>query len=117
MDKMTYEGKLYDLATYKINIAQMIEAAEESSTMMEAYKNQLDVVITALGEDTVKGLLGSIELDEIDLVTLVVIYNAVTDGYEKRIDDARQKKADRTMKELRQIAGDVKTISSAVNVK
>lgn len=92
MDTMVYEGKEYQLAKNTMRVARLIDKAEKSASMAEAYKNELEFVKVALGDDTAKGLLGTLSLEEIDLTELVLVYNAATAGYEARIDAARKER-------------------------
>lgn len=92
MDKMTYDGVEYELSTYTMKIARLIEKAEKSITMTDAYKTQLSVIKAALGDKVVEKIIGTLNVEEIDLVTLVLVYNEVINGYETRIKEMKQEK-------------------------
>lgn len=97
MDKMIYENREYELTTNNMKIARLIDAAEKSSSMLDAYNNQLSVVKTALGDDTAKEILGTLNIEEVNLTTLVLVYNAVIDGYEERIIELEREKQRKAM--------------------
>lgn len=117
MDRMIYDGQEYELAKMNMKMARLIDKTEKSATVVEAYTNELETVKAALGDDTVKELLGTLILEDIELTDLVLIYNAVTAGYEARIEAARRAKetvdVDRpALKAVRDMAADVKVIQS-----
>lgn len=92
MDKMIYDGVEYELSTYTMKIARLIEKAEKSITMTDAYKTQLSVIKAALGDKLVEKIIGTLNVEEMDLVTLVLVYNEVINGYETRIKEMKQEK-------------------------
>ncbi len=89
MDRMLWQNKEYDLAKNTLSLARKIEAAEQAESMTDAYRRQMDVVTEALGYGTVHEILGTTDIEEVDLTDLVLVYNAVITGYEKRIMDMR----------------------------
>lgn len=89
---MTYDGVEYELSTYTMKIARLIEKAEKSITMTDAYKTQLSVIKAALGDKVVEKIIGTLNVEEMDLVTLVLVYNEVINGYETRIKEMKQEK-------------------------
>ncbi len=113
MDKMIYNGKEYELAEFKMNIARLVEAAEQSESMYGAYKAELELVTAAVGQESVVEIFGTSDLEEIDLAALVVVYNLIVEGYEKRISDLEQKKTDKAMGDIRELAGNIRAIESA----
>lgn len=105
-----------------MNMARLIETAEASETMTEAYRNELDVVVAALGRETAEEILETVELEEVDLGTLVLAYTAVIDGYEKRIADMRAAKDEKifnstAFKGVGKLAGDVQILQSVESGK
>lgn len=89
---MTYQGRDYELSKMTMKIARLIDKTERASRMVEAYQGELEVVRAALGDDTVKELLDTLNIEEIELTNLVLLYNSVTAGYEARIEDARKER-------------------------
>lgn len=117
MDVMIYDGKEYPLATNTMKIARLIDSAERSASITEAYKNELEFVKAALGEDTAKEILGTLNLEEVDLTNLVLVYNAATAGYEARIEAAKRERESRlvdtpAIKAVKDVADNVKVIKS-----
>ena len=114
MDKMIYENQEYELATNSMKIARLIDAAEKSASMIDAYNNQLSVVKAALGDETAKEVLKTLNIEEVNLTTLVLVYNAVIDGYEARIIELEREKQRRAM-EMPAISG-VKDMAAQVSI-
>ena len=118
MDKMIYDNREYDLAVNNMKMARLIDKAEKSTGMLEAYTNELEVVKAAVGSEVAQELLGTLNIEEIDLTTLVLIYNAVIDGYESRIHELQKEKELKlvntpTVKAVKDMADQVKVIKSA----
>ena len=117
MARMISDGREYELAKMNMKMARLIDKTEKSATIVEAYTNELETVRAALGDDTVKERLGTLVLEDIELTDLVLIYNAVTAGYEARIEAARRAQetasVDRpVLKAVRDMANDVRVIQS-----
>lgn len=117
MDTMIYEGREYELNKMTMKVARLIDKTEKSSSMVEAYQNELETVRAALGDDTSRELLDTLNLEEIELTNLVLVYNAVTAGYEARIEAARRAKesaaVDRpAIHAVRNMAEDVRIIQA-----
>lgn len=120
MDKMIWQNKEYELTINNMEMARLIEATENSVSMIEAYTNEMNVVVKALGDETVETILGTADVETVDLGTLVLLYNAVIDGYEKRIVDMRNKKDEKSFaapsfKNISKLAEDVRIIQSVDN--
>ena len=120
MDLMIYNGREYELAKMNMKMARLIDRTEKSATVVDAYTNELETVRAALGDDTAKELLETLNIEEIDLTELVLIYNAVTAGYESRLEATRRAKesadVDRpALKAVRDMAADVRVIQSVNN--
>lgn len=117
VDKMIWNNKAYELAKNTMKIARLIESAESAETMTEAYACELSLVTAALGHDTAVEVLGTVDIEEVDLGTLVMVYNAVTEGYEKRVADMRASQEEKlfnspTIRGVGKLADDVKILKS-----
>ncbi len=117
MDTMIYNGAEYQLAKNTMKIARLIDRAEKSASIADAYTNELEFVKAALGEDVAKEIFGTLSIEEIDLTELVLVYNAATAGYEARIEAARKDRELRqvdtpAIKAIRGVADDVKVITA-----
>ena len=115
MDKMIWQGKEYELAKNTLSLARKIEAAEQAVSMTDAYRREMEVIIEALGHDAVYEILESTDIEDVDLTTLVLVYNSVIDGYEKRILDMRTRNDEKlfnspSIKGIKQVADDVRVI-------
>ena len=118
MDKMIFENREYELATNNMKIARLIDTAEKSSSMLDAYNNELSLVKAALGDETALELLGTLNIEDVDLTLLVLVYNAVIDGYEARIVELEREKQRKAMdmpaiNGVRDMAAQVSIIKSA----
>lgn len=118
MDRMVFKDKEYELAKFTMKSARLIEEAEKASEVNASYRKQYEFVKLAIGTDNVNDILGSSNLDEIDLVELVLLYNEITAGYERRIEAQREEKdaklANSTaVKTINDVASSVKVITSA----
>lgn len=117
IDKMIWNNREYELAKNTMKIARLVEAAESAETMVEAYACELGLVTAALGRDTAADILGTVEIEDVDLGTLVMVYNAVIEGYEKRIADMRASQEEKlfnspTIRGVGKLADDVKVLKS-----
>ena len=117
MDTMIYNGAEYQLAKNTMKIARLIDRAEKSASIADAYTNELEFVKAALGEDVAKEIFGTLSIEEIDLTELVLVYNTATAGYEARIEAARKDRELRqvdtpAIKAIRGVADDVKVITA-----
>lgn len=120
MDKMVYENREYALAPNSMKIARLIDAAEKSTSVLDAYSGQLSVVRAALGDDAAREVLETLNIEEVDLTVLVLVYNAVIDGYEARVVELEREKQRRAMEMpavsgVRDMAAQVSIIKSAAN--
>ena len=118
MDVMIFEGREYELAKNTMKIARLIDRTEKSASIAEAYSNELDFVKAALGEDTARELLGTLNIEEVDLTQLVLLYNAATAGYEARIETARREREASlidtpSVRAVKDMADSVRVITSA----
>ncbi|MCU7380853.1 hypothetical protein OBO34_21295 [Clostridiales Family XIII bacterium ASD5510] len=89
MDKMLWEGKEYDLAVKTMKIARLIDAAEQAPTMIEVYQRQWDVIQATLGSEKAKEALQTNSIEKVDVNLMVMVYNAIITGYEKRVKEMR----------------------------
>jgi len=117
MDTMIYNGKEYQLAKNTMKIARLIDKAEKSASIAEAYGNELEFVKAAAGEGVAKEIFGTLSIEEIDLTELVLVYNAATAGYEARIEAARKEREleqvdTPAVKAIRGVADDVRAITA-----
>lgn len=122
MDKMIWEHKEYELAKNTMKIARKIEAAEQAETVMSAYAAELDLVMEALGEEVASEILGTTDIESVDLGTLVLVYTKIIEGYEKRIADMRTEQDSKIFnapgfRAIGKVADDVKVIQSVDKMK
>lgn len=118
MDSIIWEGKEIALEKLTLKLARVIEAAEYAGSVQDAYAKQHDLVKMAIGAAKAKELLGTSNLEDVDLVTLTLLYNEITSGYEKRIADQRQEMDERainspTVQAIGDLAENVKVIQAA----
>lgn len=118
MDKMLWEGREYDLATKTMKIARLIDASEQAPTMIEAYQRQWDVVQSALGGEKAKEVLQTGSIEKVDVNLLVMTYNAVITGYEKRVREMRIQQEEELANSpvfdaVKELSAQIKTIEGA----
>ena len=116
MNTMIFNGNEYELAPKTMKIARLQEAAEMSVTITEAYSNEFTFVKAVLGDSTVREIMGTASLEEIDLNKLVMVYNAIVSAYDKEIIEAEREKelemlSGPAFDRIRGLADDVRAIS------
>lgn len=92
MEKIYFNGKEYELAKKTMKTARMIDATEQAQSVTEAYKGEYDVIIHALGKDAVREILGTSDLEAVDLNQMVKVYNAVIDGYDRELIEEQRRR-------------------------
>lgn len=92
MEKIYFNGKEYGLKPKTMKVARMIDATEQAQSVTEAYKGEYDVIIYTLGKDAVKAILGTSNIEEIDLTQMVKVYNAVIDAYDKELAEEQRRR-------------------------
>ena len=122
MESMYFDGKEYELTPKTMKVARQIERAEQSETITEAYKAEFDLVKLAIGDEAAREILGTSNLEDIDLNKMVAVYNAIIDGYDAEIRQLQaEKEAEMfnspAFKALSNIARDLRTITAAENAK
>lgn len=91
MDKMTLNGKSYELRKMTLEVVGRIEEAKLARTEVEAAERIYDLLNYVLGENVVADILGTTELEEADTVTIALMFRAMERGYKKRVDDLEKK--------------------------
>jgi len=86
-DVFVYDGESFDLPKKTMAVAQIIDAAHKAKTSAESYKNQYKLVTMCLPADKAAEFMDGKTLNEIDLVTLSVLFNGIEDAYARRTDE------------------------------
>ena len=91
MDMMIYNGQEYELAPKTMKIARLQEKAEMSTTITEAYTNEFEFVKACIGESAVNEILGTCNIEAVDLNEMVLVYNEIVTAYDKEITEAKNR--------------------------
>lgn len=86
-DVFIYEGESFDLPKKTMAIAQIIDAAHKAKTSTESYKNQYKLVTLCLPAERAAELMDGKSIQEVDLVTLSLLFNGIEDAYTRRTDE------------------------------
>ena len=117
MEKIFYNGEEYELATKTMKLARMQETAERAQTLTEAYAAEFQFVKAAIGEDAAREILGTINIEDVDLVEMVKVYNTITAGYDREIAEIERTReaemfASPALDKITQLADDIRAITS-----
>lgn len=86
-DVFIYEGESFDLPKKTMAIAQIIDAAHKAKTSAESYKHQYKLVTLCLSAEKAAEFMDGKSIQEVDLVTLSLLFNGIEDAYTRRTDE------------------------------
>ena len=117
MEKLYFGGHEYNMATKTIRIARQIEKTEKSETVTDAYKGEYETLKLALGADVLQDILGTSNFEDVDLNTMVKLYNAMIDGYDAEILEMQRERELQVLnspaiKAINSVAKDIQAISN-----
>ena len=117
MEKLYFNGHEYNMATKTIRIARQIEKTEKSETVTDAYKGEYETLKLALGADVLQDILGTSNFEDVDLNTMVKLYNAMIDGYDAEILEMQRERELQVLnspaiKAINSVAKDIQAIST-----
>jgi hypothetical protein len=87
-DFLVWEGDSIELPKKTISVQRKIDEISVLALTgkgYESYKKQFDFVNESIGFEKVNSILETNKLDDIDLPTLTILYNAIVHAYTKRI--------------------------------
>lgn len=86
-----HNRKSYDLPKKTISVMDEIDRCLKIDSSGLSLRDRFDqlrlFLVNALGEDNVVEILGSNDLDEIDLSDITITFKKVVDAYEKPVND------------------------------
>lgn len=117
MEKMIFDGREFDLIPKTMKVARQIEKTEQSATITEAYRNEYETLKMTIGTEAVAEILGTSNLEEIDLTKMVAVYNAMIDGYDAPLAELERAKEEEilnspSLKAIRDVATQIKAIQA-----
>lgn len=98
MDKITYNGKTYELPKKTMAIVQKEDAMyTKSASLAEQYMKQFEYAYAVLGEENIVEILGSSDVNEVDLSEITLLCNMIDEAYMKKINDQNIKRAEKML--------------------
>lgn len=121
METMIYNGNEFELAPKTMKIARLQEAAEASMTITEAYTNEYAFVKAVLGDSAVREIMGTANLEDMDLNKLVMVYNSIIGAYDREIVEAERERelemlSSPAFDKIRGLADDVRAIADVEKI-
>ena len=98
---VTIGGKKVYLPTLTLDLAERQETVRKAKSARERYELQLNYLKDVIAEDQLEEVLGSLELEECDLVELNVSYIKVVNAYSAPVLEAQVKAANDQVKAVR----------------
>ena len=90
-----YNGEEHKLPIKTMSLNDKIEAVNNAKTTKEAYTKMMDFVVAGLGKDKVDELLGTHNVNKVDLTELNILSNAIVNGYDDKVAEKQLERADR----------------------
>ena len=117
-------GRSYDLPKKTIVIANKLDEVLKVDgvrglSVRQKYEKLHDFTKGVLGEDTAKEVLGTDNLDEIDLSELTITVRKIVDAYEKPVTDYQMERNREQLSRLplKQLESIVKAADTAANME
>lgn len=93
MNRITYEGKKYEIPPKTIDVLKAEDACNAfHATHEEAYRAKFDYLKTVLTDEQLEQMLGSADFEQVDLMEVLYIVNLIDDEYSKRTIEQLEKK-------------------------
>lgn len=90
----------YELPKKTMAINDKIEAVNNAKTTKIAYSAMMDFVVTGLGKDKVKEILGTTDINKVDLVQLNMLSNDIVMAYDDMIQQPQIDKINNILSNL-----------------
>lgn len=88
---MYYNGIEFDLPKKTMALNDRIESVNKATTTKDAYIRMFDLLIYALGDEKVVELLGSKNINDVDLIELQKIVDSILLEYDKALQENQLK--------------------------
>lgn len=94
MNRITYEGKAYEIPPKTIEVLKAEDACNAyHATHEEAYRAKFDYLKTVLTDEQIESMLGSVDIEQVDLMEVLYIVNLIDEEYSRRTNEQTMKKA------------------------
>lgn len=98
MALLNYEGKEYELKQKSLSIVRKEDLMYKQTTLEETYRKQFDYVLACLGNEQTEEILGSTVLnDNVDLIELTYICNAIDSAYNEKLNQQQIETAEKAL--------------------
>lgn len=115
MNRITYEGKQYEIPPKTIDVLKAEDACNAyHATHEEAYRAKFYYLKTVLTDEQIESMLGSADFEQVDLMEVLYIVNLIDEEYSKRTVEQLEKKLKSTFgtNGMKQFLDASKTVSS-----
>lgn len=94
MNRITYEGKQYEIQPKTIEVLKAEDACNAfHATHEEAYRAKFDYLKTVLTDEQIESMLGSVDIEQVDLMEMLYIVNLIDEEYSRKTNEQAMKKA------------------------
>ena len=89
---LIHNKKSYDLPKRTLDVVRKMDAVVEldqntSMSLEQKYQHILDFICDILGEKSAEEILGTLELEDIDLSDTLITFRKIVDAYNKPVKD------------------------------
>ena len=115
MNRITYEGKQYEIPPKTLEVLKAEDACNAfHATHEEAYRAKFDYLKTVLTDEQIESMLGSAEFEQVDLMEVLYIVNLIDDEYSRKTVEQLEKKLKTTFgtNGMKQFLDASKTVSN-----
>ena len=88
-----FNNETYELPKRTMALNEKIEAVNKAKTTKEAYTKMMDFVVMGLGKEKVSKLLGTHDINKVDLTELNILANAIIIGFDNKVANQTLNKA------------------------
>lgn len=81
-------GGEVELNRYDLAMAKAIDKAADERDRERRWKAQLDALVAGVGKDEVEQALGAVRVNDVDLIELERLYDAMVAAYEQPRDES-----------------------------
>ena len=88
MATIRINGGEVELSRYDLAMAKAIDKVADERDRERKWKAQLDALVAAVGKDEVEQALGAVRINDVDLIELEGLYDAMVAAYEQPRDES-----------------------------
>ena len=97
---MYFNDVEYELPKKTMALNDKIEAVNNAKTTKMAYTAMMDFVVSGLGKDRVKEILGTTDVNKVDLIKLNMLSNDIVMAYDDMVQQPRIDKINNILSNL-----------------